>query len=444
MQNYGGTITWSVICVDGHEYTAAVTEPTCTEKGYTTYTCSKCGAVNVSDYVDANGHDYDEWYQTKAPKEYEDGESRRDCRDCEHYETEVIDNNPFTDVPENKYYYSPVLWAYYRGITSGETTTRFGANNPCTREQIVTFLWRAAGSPEATISEAPFTDVSSNKYYYMAVLWAYENEITSGTTATTFGVGQPCTREQVVTFLWKAAGSPEHTIESAPFADVNSSKYYYNAVLWAYENEITSGTTATTFGVGATCTRAQIVTFLHGLYADSKKCVNGGDHVWENWTVTVEATWAETGEQKRACTVCGMIETEIIPIREMTAEEKQQEVLRLVNIERENAGLEPLTYYYSGQAAADIRASEISTYFSHERPNGTMFWEALRDQGVMFPSVAENIAAGYETPESVVEGWMNSEGHRANILDPTYTFIIVGVTQDNYWVQLFLGSSFVS
>ena len=173
--------------------------------------------------------------------------------------------NPFTDVKEGKYFFIPVLWACYHDpqITSGTSDTTFGPNETCTRAQIVTFLWRAAGSPEPTTSDNPFADVKTSKYYYKAVLWATEQGITSGTSETMFSPNAGCTRAQVVTFLWRFAGSPEPTPTTNPFEDVKTGKYYYKAVLWAAENNVTAGTSETTFSPNDTCTRGQIVTFLY-------------------------------------------------------------------------------------------------------------------------------------------------------------------------------------
>ncbi len=170
--------------------------------------------------------------------------------------------NPFTDVSNSAYYYDAVLWAVEKGVTGGTTATTFSPNNPCTRAQIVTFLWRAAGSPKPASSANPFTDVKAGAYYYDAVLWAVEKGITGGTTATTFSPNSACTRGQTVTFLWRSAGSPKST-GTNPFTDVSNSAYYYDAVLWAVEKGVTSGVTATTFGPGATVTRGQTVTFLY-------------------------------------------------------------------------------------------------------------------------------------------------------------------------------------
>ncbi len=169
---------------------------------------------------------------------------------------------PFTDVAETDYFYSPVMWAVENGITAGTSATTFGPALTCTRGQIVTMLWAAAGKPEPTTTENPFTDVAETDYFYKAVLWAVENGITTGTSATTFGPALTCTRAQAVTFLWKNAGAPEVEGELA-FTDVAADAYYYNAVLWAVANGVTAGTSETTFGSNDSCTRGQIVTFLY-------------------------------------------------------------------------------------------------------------------------------------------------------------------------------------
>lgn len=182
--------------------------------------------------------------------------------------------NPFTDVKDSAWYFNPVMWAYYHQpqITSGTGDgTTFSPSAPCTRAQIVTFLWHAMGDPEPVTAENPFTDVAEGKYYYNAVLWAVENEVTSGIGGGLFGVSKPCKREQVVTFLWKTFGSPEPVTEENPFADVGEDSYYFKAVLWAVENGITSGIGGGLFGVGNTCTRAQIVTFLSAAFQHEEK-----------------------------------------------------------------------------------------------------------------------------------------------------------------------------
>ena len=229
-----------------HEYQAVVTEPTCTEPGFTTYTC-ECGDSYVADETPALGHD---WNGTS-------------CNRCDA--TRV---NPFVDVNENNFFCDSVLWAVEKGITAGVDATHFGPAAACGRAQVVTFLWRAAGSPEPTNTNNPFVDVNEGNYFYKAVLWAVGKGITAGVDATHFGPTLPCTRAQVVTFLWRAVGAPEAAGESA-FTDVtDSAAYYYDAVLWAVENGVTAGMGDGTFGVTAVCNRAQVVTFLYQVYAE--------------------------------------------------------------------------------------------------------------------------------------------------------------------------------
>lgn len=169
----------------------------------------------------------------------------------------------FSDVFEGDYYADPVLWAVENQVTNGTSPTTFSPGKFCTRGQIVTFLWNAEGQPEPKNSVNPFTDVKAGDYYYKAVLWAVENNITNGLTATTFGPGKFCTRAQAVTFLWNAQEQPEPKSSANPFTDVKAGEYYYQPVLWAVENQITNGTSPTTFSPGKFCTRGQIVTFLY-------------------------------------------------------------------------------------------------------------------------------------------------------------------------------------
>ncbi|MBR2047544.1 MAG: leucine-rich repeat protein [Oscillospiraceae bacterium] len=180
---------------------------------------------------------------------------------------EKPDSNPFTDVAKQDYFYTPVLWAVENGITSGMSATTFAPNATCTRAQVVTFLWRAMGKPAPGQHDNPFTDVKQGDYFYDAVLWAVEKGITAGTSATTFAPNNPCTRDQVVTFLWRAMGQPAPGTQDNPFTDVPEAQWYYQPVLWAVENGITSGTSATTFAPGSPCTRGQVVTFLYRAFA---------------------------------------------------------------------------------------------------------------------------------------------------------------------------------
>jgi uncharacterized repeat protein (TIGR02543 family) len=167
----------------------------------------------------------------------------------------------FVDVATGSYYEDAVDWAVENGITKGTDDTHFSPDGICTRAQAVTFLWRTAGSPKPETRAMPFTDVPVGSYYYDAVLWAVENGITKGTSDTTFSPNMTCTRAQIVAFLWRSEKSPAAGTAN-PFADVKSTAYYADAVLWAVKENITKGTTSTTFSPDADCTRAQIVTFL--------------------------------------------------------------------------------------------------------------------------------------------------------------------------------------
>ena len=180
--------------------------------------------------------------------------------------TEEVKISPFRDVPTDAYYYEAVKWAQKKGITGGIGDGLFGPNQPCTRAQIVTFLWRAAGSPEPKGTAAGMTDVAAGSYYEKAVAWAIENGITTGTADGRFAPDATCTRAQGMTFLFRASKA---SADGAPaFSDVAADAYYAEAVKWATDNGITNGTTSSTFSPGSGCTRAQIVMFLWRLYAE--------------------------------------------------------------------------------------------------------------------------------------------------------------------------------
>lgn len=236
------TVTVCVTVSHEHDWDGGVvTEPTCTEGGYTTYTCA-CGDGYVVDEMPALGHD---WKGTGCIR---CGETRE---------------NPFTDVPESSFYIDPVLWAVENGITTGATATTFAPNGVCQRAAVVTFLWRAAGKPEPTTSNNPFTDVKESDFFYKAVLWAVEEGITNGTSAAAFSPYAECNRAAVVTFLWRAQGQPEPNTTEDPFSDADVSAWYGRAVLWAVEKGITNGMGDGTFGITKPCNRAQVVTFLY-------------------------------------------------------------------------------------------------------------------------------------------------------------------------------------
>ena len=189
--------------------------------------------------------------------------SRRHSSSSTTPEPTPDDSTSFVDVPANAYFADAVDWAVENGVTNGLSDTMFGPYVSCTRAQIVTFLWRAAGSPEPKTASS-FTDVPVSAYYAKAVAWAVENGITNGMTETTFAPDATCTRGQSVTFLYRALGKK---VESgANFTDVKSNAFYADAVNWAVASDVTNGTSNTTFSPNATCTRAEIVTFLYRAY----------------------------------------------------------------------------------------------------------------------------------------------------------------------------------
>ena len=171
---------------------------------------------------------------------------------------------PFTDVPAGAYYYEPVQWAVDNHITTGTTATTFSPNNPCTRAQIITFLWRAA-EDDALYMVEQIDDVTDGDWFYSAVRWAIQNQIIPNSGK--FYPNSPCTRAATVEFMWRAAGSPYYDVSKLPFTDVKAGASYAQAVAWALDRGVTSGTTATTFSPNATCTRAQIAAFMYRAFA---------------------------------------------------------------------------------------------------------------------------------------------------------------------------------
>ena len=240
-------------------------DATCT----TPMTCKICGITEGS----ANGHTFDQ--EIVNPKYLvREGVYYKSCV-CGATGTETFtvkeekpEDKPvinFKDVPTNAFYYDPVMWAVAEGITTGTSADTFSPDEVCNRGQVVTFLWRAAGKPEPKSEYNPFADVLTTDFFYKAVLWAKENGITTGTSATTFSPNENCNRGQVVTFLSRALkGAPKKT--DNPFTDVAAGAFYYNPVLWAVENGITNGTGADTFSPDEACNRGQVITFLYRAY----------------------------------------------------------------------------------------------------------------------------------------------------------------------------------
>ena len=235
------------------------------------------GFPRLNDFAaNADTHVWGEWVETRPAAEDAEGEETRTCV-CGETETRSTPKlppfNPFSDVSEEEYYFRPVLWAVKHDpqITNGTSATTFSPDNACTRAQAVTFLWRAFGMEQVTGAN-PFKDVRESDYYYTAVLWAVKHGITNGTDATHFSPDLPCSRAHIVTFLYRAEGSPAADPAVTPaaqreavggFVDVFSDQYFAGAVLWAVQNGITNGVSSTSFAPDNVCTRGQIVTFLH-------------------------------------------------------------------------------------------------------------------------------------------------------------------------------------
>ena len=244
----GATETAETLPLD-HDFISYEIAPTCKANGYTSSFCKRCGYSTFKGGADPLGHDFGA-----------DGKAER-CSRCGLFNPAL--KTSFNDVPSGAFFSSPVEWAVENGITTGTSAVTFSPDEGCTRGQVVTFLWRAAGCPEPAGSSNPFRDVTEGDYYYSAVLWAVENEITKGTSATEFSPDETCTRGQIVTFLWRAAGSMTSESAENPFRDVKDGDYFLQAVLWAVQCEITLGTTNTTFSPNDECTRGQVVTFLY-------------------------------------------------------------------------------------------------------------------------------------------------------------------------------------
>ena len=212
---------------------------------------------------------------------------------------EVPPKKPFKDVTEGIYYYEPVLWAVDKNITTGWKDDEFAPELSCTRGQVVTFLWRAMGKPEPSTTENPFIDVLENEYYTKAVLWALEKGITTGYDSTHFAPEATVTRSQFVTFLHRTENKPSYSVEN-PFKDVEQG-HYYDAILWAYENGITTGLNETTFGSEDSCTRGQVVTFLYRALKDKENVededANNKNEGTNNGNVEDEDTNNETNEE---------------------------------------------------------------------------------------------------------------------------------------------------
>ena len=245
--------------------------PTEEQDGYRAKFCDVCGdTIAIEVLTSCGAHEYGSWTVTKDATEDSMGIRYRECKHCYARETEflpIVVAQSFTDVAPGTFYYEPVMWAVSNGIVYGTTDTTFGPNDQCMRAHVITFLWRAAGEPEPKTNVNPFTDVKKSDYFYKAVLWGVENDIVAGISANKFGPTNQCTRAQVITFMWRAAGRPDSDAKIS-FTDVRPGTYYTTAVAWAVEKGITYGISSTKFGVDNICNRAQVVSFLYRAAAE--------------------------------------------------------------------------------------------------------------------------------------------------------------------------------
>lgn len=253
----------------GHRFQVEEEIPAgCETDGWKRMVCGDCG-FEKQITLTPTGHSFKQDSVT-PPTANADGLLHEICTSCGSERITVIprlSRNPFSDVAWNSYYYNPVIWAYENGIAGGTSATTFGPNMNATRAQVVTFLWRAAGQPQPGNTVLPFTDVKAGMYYTEAVRWAYETGITKGASATTFGTDKPVSRAEFVTFLYRAMGSPAVDGEAA-FTDVPNGAYFEAPVAWAVANGVTNGVGGGQFGPGNLCSRAQVVTFIYRAYVN--------------------------------------------------------------------------------------------------------------------------------------------------------------------------------
>ena len=266
------TVFIEVPCAPMEEATV-LTEPTCTEEGLAVYLCRGHG-INCETAFDEvvlspTGHTLSavEGYVLE-PTATLPGIGLGKCGTCGMENAEQALPPVFSDTVADSFYGPALDYCYDAGWVNGVRADQFAPGSACVRAQVVTFLWRAAGCPEPADVENPFEDVAEDAFYYDAVLWAVEKGITTGTDSSHFSPLAVCNRAQVVTFLWRAFGQPEPEAGEQPFADVQAGSWYEQPVFWAVAEGITSGMTATTFGPTADCNRAQIVTFLYRAYAE--------------------------------------------------------------------------------------------------------------------------------------------------------------------------------
>lgn len=272
----------------GHQYEDEVQEPTCTKRGKVYSVCQVCGDRNAKEELPALGHRYDEGTVTKEPTDRAMGRKTFTCLRCGDTRTENLprveksETTAGYDVKKsndrrktgssskkekqsNASFEDAMGWAEQNGISSGSNEEALSPDDICTRAQVVKALWQAAGAAEPDTTTCPFTDVSAEDDYYQAVLWAWENGITTGADDTHFDPDGRCTRSEVISFLYRAAGSPACKA-SERFKDVDRDDYFYWPVIWAIQQKMTKGVCRYQFGALQSCTWGQLVMFLHNIY----------------------------------------------------------------------------------------------------------------------------------------------------------------------------------
>lgn len=336
----------------------------------------------------------------------------------------------FTDVPDSFWAAEEIAWSVDEGIIRGTSATTFHPNDETLRGQMTAILYRYAGQP-AVEGASSFSDVASTVYYADAARWAQGERVLVSTVSGSdrFLGDAPISRAEFCAMVYHYAGYEgidRRTTSSAPFHDViGLSSELRTAIDWAYANGIVNGIDAAQFAPNDTLTRAQAVVMLYRYETTFAPGDGGGTE-----PDPAEPTGGTTGGEG-ATTPDETTKTYPYPIAD---------VVELVNRERAKEGLSALSTNDDLMAAAQIRATELRTLFAHDRPDGSSCFTVLEEVGLPYMTAGENIAMGYPSPERVVEGWMNSPGHRANILNEYFTAIGVGYDENGRcWVQLFVG-----
>lgn len=340
----------------------------------------------------------------------------------------------FSDVDANAWYAEAVSYCDQNGLMSGTSGTEFSPNKTMTRAMLAAALYRQAGSPAVNGNDT-FPDTDFGEWYSDAVIWASQNEIITGYANGSFGTNDPVTREQIVTILWRMAGSPAAGAQAVSFADgADISDYASDAVSWASASSIISGKSGNRFDPQGKATRAEVASIL----ANNAKSKGS-----ENSSIEQEP---DKNSEKDAVKTTDVSASDNSAVSSGNTQLSAyvQEVADIVNEERGKAGAAPLAVDESLCRLAQLKAEDMrdNDYFDHDSPTYGRSHEMMKQFGVSYRASGENIAMGQRTPEQVMSEWMNSQGHRKNILNDTYEKIGVGYctggTGRTYWVQMFI------